>query len=342
MKSASAFGLLLAISLVGLVAIPRAEAAGEWKLVRSGSGIRSYSRTVPGSATMEFKATTVLDARMEVVAQIIRDVTSFPQWMASCTQAQIVKKFDENTMIVHILMDFPVVSDRDLVVRADTAYDLSKARAVVTLSQVTSSDVPVPKGVVRMPEFSGTYIIEYISREKTGIIYTYRANPGGSIPSFIANGFSKNLLFDTLKSLKVMVKKDTYRAAAERSKDKEIFQALMKDREGTRAIAKARLKERYNDHSSIEALLQSEAVLDQFFVGDNGLAEGVFNAFDSPPHAQQAAARLLKIYLQGVNTRGDLVEKLSSDNQLVNQMIYGMRPGEKSVYEILLSRINGA
>ncbi len=343
MNTGSRLGYLFAISLVGLFLPRAAEAAAPgWKLVKSGDGIRSYSRSVPGSDTLEFKATTVLDARMEVVAQIIRDVPSFTQWMASCSAAKIVKKFDENNMIVHILMDFPMVSDRDLVVKADTAYDTGKGRAVVKLSLVPGADVPVQKGVVRMPEFSGTYLIEYISRERTGLIYTYRANPGGSIPSFIANGFSKNLLFDTLKGLKDMVKKDAYRAAADRSNDKDIIQGLTADREDARAIARARLKERYNDHSSVEELVKSDAVLDRFFIRSDSLAEAVFNAFDSPAQAQQAAARLLRAYLTSVTQKGDLAERLSKDNQLVNQMIYGMRPGEKSVIEILLSRISGA
>ncbi|HOT47198.1 MAG TPA: hypothetical protein PLC28_20160 [Spirochaetota bacterium] len=39
-------------------------------------------------------------------------------------------------MTVHILMDFPIVADRDLVVKADTVYDLSKARGIVTLTGI--------------------------------------------------------------------------------------------------------------------------------------------------------------------------------------------------------------
>jgi hypothetical protein len=92
-------------------------AQSEWKLMRNEDGIKAYARSIPGSKLLELKAITVIDAKMEVVGEVLRDVPSNPEWMANCSEARIVHLISRKEMIVHTTMDFPApVSDRDLVV----------------------------------------------------------------------------------------------------------------------------------------------------------------------------------------------------------------------------------
>ncbi|GEM_PF-1475688 len=81
-----------------------------------------------------------------------------------------------------------------------------------------------------MPEFNGSYQFKFITREKTGVVFSYRADPGGNIPPAITNMFSEKLLFDTLSNLKdKMVRMERYAAAAEQSRDRAIFEGILAD-----------------------------------------------------------------------------------------------------------------
>ncbi|HPA73593.1 MAG TPA: START domain-containing protein, partial [Spirochaetota bacterium] len=102
--------------------------AQEWKLMRNENGIRAYARSIPGSKLLELKAITIIDAKMEVIGEVLRDVPSNPEWMADCSDARIVHLISPKEMIVHTTLDFPApVSDRDLVVRSFTTYLLDRA-----------------------------------------------------------------------------------------------------------------------------------------------------------------------------------------------------------------------
>jgi hypothetical protein len=312
---------------------------GQWTLSKSGGGITAYSRT-SGNRIHEFKAIAIVDARMEVVAQIIRDVPGFPNWMAFCKKGEILKKFDENNMIVHIVMDFPVVNDRDLVVKTDTVYDLQKARCLVKLTQVKNTPFPVPPGVVRMPVFSGSYRFEFITREKTGVIFTYQANPGGIIPAFVTNIFSKQLLFDTVSNLKnTMVHIERYRNAAEKSRGREIMEGILGNRGKVRNVIRARMREHYRDYRSIDRLLRHDIVIDKFLTGEAGrLTEIVFFAQGSRSRITEAARGAIELILKTATRDGQADPAITGDPALINRLIDGPKPGEKCVYDAVIEK----
>ncbi len=318
--------------------------AQQWKVSKTGEGITAYSRISGESSIHEFKAIAIVDAKLEVVAQVIRDVPNFHKWMAYCKKGEIIQKFDENNMIVHILMDFPMVNDRDLVVKADTVYDLTKARGLVKLSQIKNTTVPVPPGVVRMPEFSGSYRFEFITREKTGVVFSYRANPGGIIPAFVTNLFSKRLLFDTVRNLKTsMVRMESYKTAAAKSSDRALFENVLGNREKVRNVIKARMKEYYRDHLSIDKLLRYDIVIDEFLTGDAGrLTEIVFLSQGSRPRLAEAARGALDLIMKTATKDGKSDPAITGDQALINRLIDGPKPGESCVYDTVMEKIKGS
>ena len=313
------------------------ETSGEWKLENTDRGIRSYSQSSRVSNLFQFRAITIIDAPLYVVGTVVRDLPAYPQWMAACKQARVIESVDENNFTAHVTLAFPVVSDRDLVFRVTTEIDLSRARSSVTLARVSDAGVPVARGIVRMPAFSGSYLFEYLSPVKTGVIYTYRADPGGNIPSLVSNWFSKNLLVDTLKSLKTIVKRPSYIAAAERANDKALYDETLKDQEKVRLIIQNRLKEHFQDHLSIDALVLRIDVAGRFLASHNGIAELLFDSAGSPAQLRRAAQMLLKLFLEGLSDDRPRIEGLAADPALIDALLHGPRPGQPGVQEILFA-----
>jgi len=75
--------LMIGLSMLG--------AQSPWRTVRSADGITVHTRDVADSDMDEFKAVTVLPARIEVISEVFRDGSSYSKWMADCIEARIVK-----------------------------------------------------------------------------------------------------------------------------------------------------------------------------------------------------------------------------------------------------------
>jgi len=325
---------ILTLMLLGATLI-HASPASEWSLTNHLHGIKTYQRSTPGSSLLDLKGITVINARMENFGQVLRDLDAFPQWMDMCKQADLVSRIDENNMTLHIVFDFPVVSNRDLVVKADTVYDLSKARGIVTLNLVKNSAVPVPKGVLRMPEFTGTYVFEYITREKTGVIYTYHADPGGYLPAFAVNIVGKYMLYRTLKNLGVMVKKPPYVQGGLRSKDRALFENILSDEKRVKAILKARLLEYCRDQDMIERVVADKNIVDLLVKGDGTLIEQLFLSWGSRDNLEQAVHTILLTHAPRYTSDAKLIERIAQNKALIDTIIDGSRPGQPTSQEII-------
>ncbi|MDD5712701.1 MAG: hypothetical protein PHY31_08090, partial [Smithellaceae bacterium] len=60
-----------------------------WKLTGNKDGIQYYAGDVPGTPFQQFKGTAVINAPIEVVGEVIRDVPSYTQWMYECTENKL-------------------------------------------------------------------------------------------------------------------------------------------------------------------------------------------------------------------------------------------------------------
>ena len=329
----------LGILLLALAVAGSADAPGEWELMKGSDTIKAYSRSVPGRNILDLKAITVIDARMENFGQVLRDLASYPRWMHLCKDARVIREIDENNMVAHITLGFPMINDRDLVVKADTRVDLEKARGIVTLSLVAAPDVPVASGVVRMPEFLGSYQLEYLSRDTTGVVFSYYADPGGSIPTAVVNVFSRMVLYRTLEGLARMVRDPKYSEAGRNSEERVLFDGILADDDRVRAILKARLMEYCKDEEMIDRAVMDENIFNLFIQGDGELARLVFFSWGSRENLTLAVQHILKIHARQYTRDAGLMERIAGDKTLVNTIIDGKKPGQPSALEILRSHL---
>jgi len=295
----------------------------KWKLIHNKNGVKSYTRKIKGSKIVEIKAITTINAKLEVVATTLRDINAYPTWQANCKKASIIKKFDNNNMTIYYLLDFPIpVSDRDIIVKANTDYNTKTARGTVKLREINNSPLHRVKGVIRMKSFSGTYILEYLARNKTGIVYSYRADPGGRIPSFIVNLFSQNVLYKTLLNLKKAVKKKKYIKIAENSDDKKIFEKIIKNKTEVKGILKRRLLEQFKNRNFAKLMSGNPKIINLFISGNGEILEMIFLSWGAISAKKKAVKKLLKIYLQDISTDNKKIDKILNNKELIKTIIF--------------------
>ncbi|MBP7584450.1 MAG: START domain-containing protein [Spirochaetes bacterium] len=205
---------------VFLVATALLDAQSAWRLVRDESGIRVFTRDVADSDMDEFKAVTVINARIEVISEIFRDGPGYVKWMADCIEARIVKSIGRDTLIIYHATNAPwPVNDRDVVVKSRVVRDYSRGSFTAYLESFDTDLVPRRSDRVRMTKLTASFELAVVDREHTRVTYTVLADPAGSIPASVTNFFAKNNPHTTLKGLGRMAKLERYIEAGRKSAD---------------------------------------------------------------------------------------------------------------------------
>lgn len=185
-----------------------------WKLKFQKDGIRIHSSKHAGSQIDELKGECVVDASIETIAEVMLDVSSYPEWVADCAEA---RKFDCSDLYTcklyfDLAMPWPV-RDRDIVLQSSTDIELSQGRIVGTVYALSDELVPLHKNRIRITSMYGKWVFERISEDKTMATFTTWADPSGLIPATIINMASVDIPYRTLKGLQMMVQKVEYIAA---------------------------------------------------------------------------------------------------------------------------------
>jgi hypothetical protein len=208
--------LLLAAAFVAAAGSARAEEdAGSWEQVSNKDGILVQRRTVSGSKLKEFRGRGLIQAPIGRVLAVIRDADRRAEWMPSCGDSHLVAEdLAARTQIAYHRTKAPwPVSDRDSVNRAEMIVEPTKHRVVMPFEAIASAKIPPVKGVVRMPSMRGHWILIPVDGGRvTDAEYQVFADPGGSLPDWLANFASKTLPRETIAGLRKQAAKVDYSA----------------------------------------------------------------------------------------------------------------------------------
>lgn len=151
-------------------------------------GLAVYTREKPGIDVKEVKAVGQVNAPPSRVFDVVTDyehqVGNMPY-----VQDQAVFSRTDKEVVFWAVADFPLVSRRDWVLKSHLEKDLPGGVYRAHWEPTEVKDVPPPEsGVIRLKVNSGSWTMEPIDGGKrTLATYQLLTDPGGSIPTFIAN-----------------------------------------------------------------------------------------------------------------------------------------------------------
>ncbi len=182
-----------------------------WNLVKDSDGIKVYSRPVPGSDAKEFKGIAEVNAPLEVIREVFRDIPSFPKWYGFCKEIKLLKQDSQDVRVIYFVLEtLGPVKDRDFVVNTKVELDSQAGKLFITMNALKEDLVPRLDKYVRMTDIKGRYEMTRTADDKAEVVYIVKADPAGSIPAFISNIMQKDQPFLSLKGLREMVRKDIY------------------------------------------------------------------------------------------------------------------------------------
>jgi len=321
--------LLFTVSLLFVLHFSDVKAS-EWQPEIKKNGIDAYSRVIDGTDILEIRAITVVQARMEVIAEVLRDIPANVEWRPKCAECRLLERYNRNSMTTYTRIDLPwPVSDRDVVIKADTSINLNTGRVVVSLGSVDHHKAPPPNGNVRITEFYSQYYLEYINREQTGIIFTTRVNPAGRIPTFLVNMFNKRFAYEEMLGLTQMVKKQKYVVAGRISQDRKTIENLLQKKENVQKIFRARLDSFIKDKDFVDLLANDKQVIQIFGQGSGEIEKLILYGMGLRESKKNAIKKLLKVHLlNNSDYSPELIENISNDDLLVTSILDGQKKFE--------------
>lgn len=171
-----------------------------WELQREDSGIKVWTKDYPKSDFKTFKAEATIPATLENVVAVFLDIENMGAWYDRVERVDLVEKISNMEGIYRIDFELPwPVADRISAVRATLSYNSTKN--TVTVHTEYEPDVITKGDVLLVTKMHSDWLLTPVG----GGVHVYHEgfmDPGGSLPSWIANSGVKDGPIKTLKALK--------------------------------------------------------------------------------------------------------------------------------------------
>ena len=174
--------------------------AEDWKVAKDEDGIKVSLSEVPGSQYKAYQGVTTINAPVAKISALQEDVAGACAWIHECKTQKLLKhEGDKSWTYTQFNTPWPVTPrDSVLLVTSNTAPDGTLTRTL----EGQPKYLPDEKGFVRVAQVKGFWKLVPKSANQTEVTYQVHTEPGGSVPSWLANKFVVDAPFNTLKALK--------------------------------------------------------------------------------------------------------------------------------------------
>jgi hypothetical protein len=185
---------------VGMTVLVAAAAqAEEWKVAKNEDGIKVSLSEVAGSQYKAYQGVTTIKASVAKLRALQEDVAGACSWVHECKSQKVLKHEGDKTWTYTQFNTPWPVTPRDSVLEITTVEgaDGSLTRKL----EGQPKYIPEEKGFVRVAQVDGFWKLVPKGANETEVTYQVHTEPGGSVPSWLANKFVVDAPFNTLKAL---------------------------------------------------------------------------------------------------------------------------------------------
>jgi hypothetical protein len=193
-------GVALACALLGPL-----PARAEWAVVANEQQVEVSQQPVDGRGMPMFRAVGEVAGTPDQILAVLEDVDSHPKWMPDCAESRVVREKDEQVTVYRRSAAPWPVADRDVVVRSRTQVIQPGVEIHAFFEGVQDPDVPERSDTVRMPHLVGHWKIRSIAPDRSLVEYQVDADPGGTLPGWLAASASKGNPIRTIVGLRERV-----------------------------------------------------------------------------------------------------------------------------------------
>ena len=193
---------LLATAVMGFAGTALAD---DWKLEKEDDGVKVFLSPVAGSKYKAYRGVVDIKADVAKINALQEDVAGSCKWIHACAEMRLLKTEGDNSW-TYSKIDMPwPVTGRDVVIHVTT--EKTADGGLIRHLKAEPSYIPEEKGEIRVPKLIGEWKLVPKGAGVTEVTYQVQTEPGGSIPSWLANSFVVDAPMNTLKGLRSAAEK---------------------------------------------------------------------------------------------------------------------------------------
>ncbi|WP_010490074.1 START domain-containing protein [Pseudomonas sp. S9] len=198
--------LFTRLLVAGVTVLAVSTAHGQdWNLVKDEAGIKVYLSDVKGSEYKAYRGVTTVKADLPTLLKLQNDVAGSCAWIHECKMQKMLKHEGDKTWIYAQFNTPWPVTPRDSVMEVTTRQDANGGATRVMHG--VPDYLPSEKGFVRVSELEGRWVFTPKKAGEVEVVYEVHTEPGGSVPSWLANKFVVDAPFNTLKNYRELAEK---------------------------------------------------------------------------------------------------------------------------------------
>lgn len=177
-----------------------------WQLKKQQGQIRVYQSQDAG-AFKSVKVEAKLEGTTQKLIEILRDVAHNHDWVYATRTAYLLQSTSLNDFVYYAETALPwPMKNRDQPIHLIIHPELPDGTLKVTTIGKPGLIPPKP-GLVRIPTFSGTWLVTTIDSRHININYYLTVDPGGSVPPWLVNLFVTKGPLETFTKLALLLKR---------------------------------------------------------------------------------------------------------------------------------------
>ena len=181
--------------------------ANDWKLEKQKNNVSIYSKKADTGYKKILVKTTV-EANPHALIALLDDVAFTSQWIHNCIEVKILDQISPTERLINSFFTAPwPVKNRDMVFYSKTTFSNNTVQIEITDRGDTTPQHPK---YVRMQNMYGLWQASALDDGRSEITYTGSGNPGGNLPTFLANKELINSMFKTFQNLNKVILLDEY------------------------------------------------------------------------------------------------------------------------------------
>jgi len=177
-----------------------------WKLSKDKDGIKVYESEIKNSNFKSIKVECVLPGTYDKLMAILNDVSRHKDWVYNSKGSNILKRNSPYEFYYYTETRIPwPMSNRDAVIHLTMIRDSLNRFLKINATGVPNF-IPEKSGKVRVPRSSINWYVTMPSSTSVSIVYTFEADPGGSMPAWLVNMFADKGPYESFKKLSAILK----------------------------------------------------------------------------------------------------------------------------------------
>ncbi len=171
----------------------------DWKLKKESDGIQVYTRASSVSDFDEFKGIGTINSSIDELLAVFKDAERMSKWSPNCEKSQLMERTG-NKQIHYTISGVPFpLQDRDAYTQFEYIPQPNGMKIQIT---ALPEYAPVDDDYVRIQFIKGYWLLEKESDHQTKVTYQLLADPGGSIPGWLANSGAVDTPINTIKGIR--------------------------------------------------------------------------------------------------------------------------------------------